>query len=133
MTAIQDGRVAERRHPRVPIEIDVCTDVADTLEYAVNLSETGLCIQSRKPYSMGSELKLGFQLCPDSPRIEVAAEVIWCSQDGDLPAGMSYYEAGIHFVEITDTQLEIIRVFVDRGHRYCSHETQLDPGPKNRS
>ncbi len=121
-------RVDQRRYLRVPVQVELITnDECYGRDYAINLSVTGMCLQSAEPYEKGHQLEVRFRLAPQEPWIETEAEVVWCTGGGKLSAGMTYCEVGLRFLKLTEGEEASLNAFVDRTSRYCD-VTEPDMG-----
>ena len=109
-------RPNQRRYLRVPVRVEICvgSEVVRP-DYAINLSTTGICLQSPQPRTPGSVERLRFRLPPETERIELEAEVMWCTRDADRAPGMAYYEVGLRFAEVPPREHEILATFVHRN------------------
>ncbi|MFQ5514670.1 MAG: PilZ domain-containing protein [Myxococcota bacterium] len=117
------GREDQRRYLRVPVQVEMLTDEESYgRNYAINLSVTGMCVQSAEPLAVGQHLGLRFRLGPTEPWIEAEAEVMWCTCQDDLPPGMTYCEIGLRFLKLPDEHLAGLEEFVDRASRYCERD-----------
>ena len=102
-----------RRYLRVPVRVEVAaTDSQYGSAYAINMSKTGLCLQSAEQYPPGLRLRLRFRLCPINERVELEAEVIWCTQETDLAPGMTFYEVGVRFLAVPPREHKLLVAFV---------------------
>jgi c-di-GMP-binding flagellar brake protein YcgR len=121
MSASAPPRTNRRRYLRVPVRVEVLeADSRNSCAYAINLSGTGVCLQSGQARSPGERLRLRFRLPPSNRQIEPEAEVVWCTRDTDLAPGMTFYEVGLRFCTLSAEQGELLQDFVDHTARYCS-------------
>lgn len=109
-------RPNQRRYLRVPVRVEICvgSEVVRP-DYAINLSTTGICLQSAEPQTPGTVERIRFCLPPETEWIELEAEVIWCTRDADRAPGMAYYEVGLRFAEVPPREHEILATFVYRN------------------
>ena len=123
----------QRRYLRVPVRVEVCVDSqAVRGDYAINLSTTGICLQSSEPQTPGTIERLRFCLPPETEWIEVEAEVMWCTRDADRAPGMAYYEVGLRFLEVPPDSQDVLATFVSRnvtGAGEASEPSGHSPGP----
>ena len=108
-------RSNSRRNLRVPVRVEVHAAAGDNSHgYAINVSRTGMGLQSTEAYKPGLNLHLRFRLCATDQWIELNSEVIWCMRDSDLSPGMIYYELGVRFVEVPPQVKGLLEAFVER-------------------
>lgn len=107
-------RIDRRRYPRVPVRVEVAATDSGSA-YAINMSKTGLCLQSAEQHAPGQRLRLRFRLCPSNEWVELEAEVVWCTQETDLAPGMTFYEVGVRFLAVPPREHELLVAFVDHG------------------
>lgn len=71
--------VAEpRRDLPVPVRVEMRRpDGTTTVEYAVNISPGGLCLQLSGGLSEGDEVRVEFTLPPSGPAVSADASVVW--------------------------------------------------------
>lgn len=132
MSAFENDGVAERRSPRVPLRVQVRVGEAVSCQYAVNISESGVCLQLRTPLKPGSKVQLRFQMGDAQDWIDTAAEVVWCACEAERALGLAYYETGLRFLGLSHAQLEELRLFVARDQRYCSQDGLVIPAAAER-
>ncbi len=80
--------------------------------YAVNISNTGLCIQTSNPKVTGTKIHISFTLPSQKEKIDCNAEVIWhrnFTGPKAPPPGM-----GLRFIELPTATLEMIQRFIDQ-------------------
>jgi uncharacterized protein (TIGR02266 family) len=99
----------------VPLRVQVSRGAGSRIDYAINLSSGGICVQTLEPSPPGTRLALAFDLDPDEPPIRVMAEVAWCVKEAERAEGMRFSEMGMRFVEIADADAEAIECFVERN------------------
>jgi uncharacterized protein (TIGR02266 family) len=75
-----------------------------TIEYAVNLSAGGACLQVRQPLAPGERIHLAFELPQDEIAVSVEARVIWCTREEEHGGRSRFFEMGVQF-EHTDAAL----------------------------
>lgn len=103
-----------RRWLRVPLRVQVARSEGTRVDYAINLSPGGLCVQTQEPSPPGSRLSIFFEIDPDEPPIKVEAEVAWCVHEAERGEGMRFSEMGMRFVDITAEAADAIERFVER-------------------
>lgn len=70
---------AQNRGRRVTVSVDVVVE-GESAHYVAetgNLSETGLCLHTKKAFPVGTRLRLVFGLPPRLPRIDAVGTVRW--------------------------------------------------------
>jgi CheY-like chemotaxis protein/Tfp pilus assembly protein PilZ len=110
----------ERREPRLPISIPVYFTVEGkgNVGTILNISASGLFLQTSLEFLPGTELKLKFIL-PDSDRLFLIEGIVnWTTPS---KAGSRLFDgAGIQFTSISDKNKEGIRVFVEKENEKIS-------------
>ncbi len=102
-----------RRNLRVPIRVEVHAETGDSSHgYAINVSRTGMGLQSSEAYKLGLCVQLRFRFSSSDPWIELDAEVIWCMCESDLSPGMNYCELGVRFVDVPPHVEDQLAAFV---------------------
>ena len=115
-------RTNSRRNLRVPVRVEVVTPENESSRgYAINISRTGLGLQSIEPHKPGARLRLRFRFTEADTWIEINAEVIWCMHDTDVGPGMTYYELGVRFMGVPPSVQEQLEGFVERAVRDRSY------------
>ena len=114
-------RTNTRRNLRVPIRVEVTHENETSRGYAINISPTGMGLQSIEPHKPGVRLSLRFRFTDVDPWIELDAEVIWCMHDTDLGPGMTYYELGVRYLSVPPSVQEQLEGFVARLARDRSY------------
>ncbi len=108
-----------RRSLRIPLPVVVVGKTGEpSVEYAINLSGGGLCLQTDTPGTLGDRLRLRFRLDLESPEIDVGAEVVWSTCDEERGHGTRFCEVGLRFIELAEARVRQISAFVEaqRGH-----------------
>jgi uncharacterized protein (TIGR02266 family) len=79
-----------RAHPRKNMltRVDYATDKFFS-EYAHNISEGGMCIETRKPLTVGTDTTLAFTMPESETPIKVKGEVVWT---GEKEMGLKFKE-----------------------------------------
>jgi uncharacterized protein (TIGR02266 family) len=101
----------------VPLRVQVVRSEGSRIDYAINLSPGGLCVQTQQPSPPGTRLELRFELDPDEPPLRLRAEVAWCVQEEERAEGMRYSEMGLRFVEVSRADADAIERFVLRNRK----------------
>jgi uncharacterized protein (TIGR02266 family) len=70
---------------------------ATTIEYAVNLSAGGACLQVRQPLAPGECIHLAFELPQEEIAVSVEARVIWCTREEEHGGRSRFFEMGVQF------------------------------------
>ena len=93
---------AEPRHDLpIPLRVELARPEGPAaVEYAVNLSAGGLCLQLRDPLRVGDEVAVAFTLPPSGPRVEARAAVVWTHALEESGAGPRLCETGIRFLDL---------------------------------
>lgn len=90
-----------RRNLRVPVRVELQSSEGGSAHgYAINVSGTGMGIQSSEAYKLGLRLGVRFRFSSADPWIKLDAEVIWCMCESDLSPGMNYCELGVRFIDV---------------------------------
>jgi Tfp pilus assembly protein PilZ len=84
---------------------------ATTIEYAVNLSAGGACLQVRRPLSPGDCVHLAFELPQDDSPVTVAARVVWCTREEERGERGRFCELGVQFTDPAPALVERLRGF----------------------
>lgn len=104
-----------RRARRYLVEAaaEVITPEATLESKTKNLSETGVCLVTKKMLPEGCKLKINIFLVIDgiedisTPSLDIEAEVIWSA-----PSSEDEYLAGCQFLNISEKHLQILRNFL---------------------
>ncbi len=111
-TRLQHQAMDRRRHDRAPIKIPVDYSAVDAFftEFATNMNEGGMFVETASPAGIGSFVQLQFRLPGLDEPVHVDGRVAWVS-DGktDGPAGM-----GIEFQNLSRQARETINALVRR-------------------
>lgn len=86
-----------RRDLPVPVPVDLrWSDGSTAVEYAVNVSPGGLCLQLKDPMPVGERLRLEFTLPPSGPTVRAEGRVVWTNwEEGAASEGGGFYETGV--------------------------------------
>ncbi|HSD27232.1 MAG TPA: PilZ domain-containing protein [Vicinamibacteria bacterium] len=96
-----------RRDLPVPVRVALTTSGGTTtVEYAVNLSAGGACLQVRRPLAEGERVHLAFELPQDELPVSVAARVVWCTRDEERGERGRFCEMGVQFSDADATLVE---------------------------
>ena len=112
-------RKKSRRDLRIPLRVEILGEdcsVADP--YALNLSSSGICLQTSHPMKEKDRLEIRFRLGPHSKMIQTQAEVAWVTPEDDRVPGMRFYELGLHFVDLGELERSEIAQFTDNSANY---------------
>ncbi|HEY8493658.1 MAG TPA: PilZ domain-containing protein [Myxococcota bacterium] len=86
-----------RRDLPVPLPVEVVgREGAARIEYAVNVSASGLCLHAPRPWAAGQSLRVAFTLPDGGGRIEAHARVAW-SEAPARSARARFRELGLRF------------------------------------
>jgi uncharacterized protein (TIGR02266 family) len=103
----------KRQDLRVPVRVEVeHPGGGRAAEYALDLSASGLCLQTRSAVSPGDRLRLRFRLPGTGPAIAAEAEVLWATGAAGSAPGQRFCEAGLRFVSIGAASVAAIEAFV---------------------
>jgi hypothetical protein len=104
-----------RRHLPVPLPVEIQEpDGTWVVEYAVNLSASGLCLHLRSPLRLGATVHVAFELPGSGRKIETLARVIWVSREtGD--GGTHFGEMGLALEWLSEEEQHTV-------HHYASHD-----------
>jgi response regulator RpfG family c-di-GMP phosphodiesterase len=94
-----------RRDYRYPIEMRTMVTVggAESPASSINISETGIAIQSFTPHAVGTKLQLRLDLPGVTPSLKLSGEVRWTDPKG---------RTGIHFVEVQGRVAERLQLWL---------------------
>ncbi len=93
----------KRRHPRVPLLMQIECEQFTSLAYSRDVSVGGVFIETKQPLAVGSELNLRFRLENESPIIVARAEVKY----EVVKLGM-----GVLFIELSPDDRKRIETYV---------------------
>ncbi len=103
-----------RRSLRIPLPVVVVGKTGEpSVEYAINLSGGGLCLQTDGPGTLGDRLRLRFRLGPESAEIDVEAEVVWSTCDEERGHGTRFCEVGLRFIDLAEARMRQVSAFVE--------------------
>ncbi len=103
----------QRRSLRIPLPVVVVGKTGEpSVEYAINLSRSGLCLQTDSPGTLGDRLRLRFRLGLESSEIEVEAEVVWSTCDEERGHGTRFCEVGLRFIDLAEACERPISAFI---------------------
>jgi hypothetical protein len=109
--AEKESRKAKRYDIEAAAEITAPGGVLQSL--TKNLSETGVCLTTKRMLEEGQKFQISLFLIVDgiedisSPSIDLTAEVIWSA-----PSSEDEFLAGCQFVDVSGSQLEVLRSFL---------------------
>ena len=105
--------MSEEHEPRrdFSIPLPVLVRIGDgegRVEYALNASPSGLCLQFRTAPDEGTILELAFEVPPEGPEVQCRGEVIWLqAQDGSG----RLCEAGVRLIDLADDAATALDAF----------------------
>jgi uncharacterized protein (TIGR02266 family) len=100
----------QRRYPRAVVSLAVQYSRGRTKEtaHALNLSATGLLIETKTPLPLSERLKVTFKVPGSGEVIQADADVVWVNRySADYPYGMA-----VKFVGLGDKTIEAIDAYV---------------------
>jgi len=104
-----------RRDLPVPIPVEVAgRDGARRVEYALNVSASGIGLHLPQPLPAGEALALSFPLPDGGGRIEARGRVVW-NEEVPRTARPRWREVGIHFEVLRDEDRRRLARFVAGG------------------
>ena len=114
------GLISERRYLRVPMLVGITIEGRPAPHaYAINISETGMCIQSPQQFAAGLKLDVSVVLSLAEAPLSLTGEVIWCTGEHDRVPGMTYFELGFQFCSMPPASEGALERFLDRDCRFC--------------
>jgi len=92
-----------RRDFPLPLRVDLRRpDGTTTVEYAVNISPSGLCLHLKDFLSEGDRIRVEFTLPPSGPTVRADASVVWVScPEAEAEEGR-LSEIGVQFGNLED-------------------------------
>ncbi len=91
----------------MPVRVALTTAAGvTTIEYAVNLSAGGACLQVRRPLPEGEHVRLAFELPQDEVPVSVAAHVVWCTRADERDERARFCEMGVRFADADPSLVE---------------------------
>jgi type IV pilus assembly protein PilZ len=108
----------KRRTPRAPVSIRIDYSTVDHLfwDFASNINEGGLFVESNNPLDVGTTVQLKFFLPDLESPIETLGEVVWVGsnafdsdQEGGSPDSIGM---GIQFKEIGEESKQAINLLI---------------------
>lgn len=104
-----------RRAFRVPLRVEIHREGQPVhVDYAINISPGGVCVQSDQPGELGEVIRVRFRLEPGAKELEADAEIVWRLRDCDLGPGIRYGEMGLRFVSISDEMRGRLQEFIEQ-------------------
>lgn len=107
----KESRRAKRYDVEVAAEVTISREVLQS--QTKNLSESGVCLVTRRQLDEGSRIMLNLFLVIEgiedatSPSIDLMAEVIWAA-----PSSEKEFLAGCHFSDMSPKQVETLKSFL---------------------
>ena len=113
----EQARREQPRSLRIPLAVLVTRKGdEESVDYAVNVSCGGMCLQTDRPATPGDRVQLLFRLGPDCAELAVEAQVVWCIEAGH---SARFSRVGLEFIHLSDDERSEIAAFVDEGtHRH---------------
>ena len=100
-------RMAEKRiFPRAPLAVQVEHEAGSLIGVSKDISIGGLFIESNKPISTESRLRVRFHLDDGGPIVKATVEIRYV---------VAQFGVGVHFVEISPEDLSRIEAYVAKG------------------
>jgi len=99
-----------RKYPRAAVSLAVEFSRGKKKEAAraLNLSATGLLIETQTPLPVSERLKVAFKVPASEEAIQADAEVVWVNKySADYPCGMA-----VKFIGLADDTIQIIDAYV---------------------
>jgi uncharacterized protein (TIGR02266 family) len=99
-----------RKHPRAAVSLAVTYSRQgnDETARALNLSASGLFIETKSPLHLSERLKVAFKIPGTEEVIEGDAEVVWVNKySADYPHGIA-----VKFLGLTDNTIQTIDAYV---------------------
>ncbi len=98
------------KHPRAAVSLKVTYSRQGSVETAraLNLSASGLFIETKSPLHLSARLKVAFKIPGTEEVIEADAEVVWVNKYcADYPYGIA-----VKFLGLTDKTIQAIDAYV---------------------
>lgn len=102
---IHHRTIGRRKDMRVPLVTQLSFDEGQTLALVKDISVGGMFVETRNPPPSGSQIRLRFNLDPESPVVVAVGHVSYVVEK----AGM-----GVQFVEIQQEDQQRIQAYIDR-------------------
>ena len=104
------SNIEERKGPRLTASLTVVLSTGDA-PYVMeieNVSDTGLCLQTKEVFPVGTHIHMVFGKPPELPRIDADGIVRWC----DVEKGV-----GVEFTSISlDDHMALLRFMNSLSH-----------------
>lgn len=94
-----------RKAPRIPLDVEVNYS-SSGIAHTRDISEGGIGLITENELEAGSYLNLVFTLPYRNHKVEAIGKVIHCRK-----ASEHYYQSGLTFWQIEDTDLDILKLF----------------------
>lgn len=103
----------QRRFPRAKVAVDAVIQTGDAYFYAetVDLGEMGLSLRTKKPFPVGTEMRLVLGRPPDLPKLDLDGVVRWL-RNGD--------SVGVEFKSLSSENSSALTTFLNSLHRSSS-------------
>ena len=93
-----------RRDLPVPLPVDLRRPGGNTtVEYAVNISPGGLCLQLKDPLTEGDHVQVEFTLPPSGLTVRAEAMVVWTNWRGSEGEEEHFCETGLQLVGVEES------------------------------
>ena len=108
----------KRRSPRAPVSIRIDYSTVDALfwDFARNINEGGVFVETDSPLPVGTKVQLKFYLPGLADPVETQGEVVWVGRGGpgqsDEDQGASRPGMGIQFTELSAENKQAINRLV---------------------
>lgn len=111
--------IERRTFPRLFYNVDVEYNVLSVQQnssaeaFSRNISEGGICILTLDKFDVGAHIGIVFSLPNSDKPIKATGQVVWVEEFsvGDTSSSKAY-DAGIHFIEISDEDKKCIHQHV---------------------
>lgn len=92
-----------RTHLAIPVPVRLeRSDGRHSVEYALNLSPGGLCLQLREPLADGEDVTVHFDVPGLGISVSTPARVVWSQASKPDAHGELHTETGLRFSELDD-------------------------------
>ena len=101
---VKDKRMAVRKECH--ITVSYATSNKMFLDHVVNISKSGLFIETQKPLIVGDEVLMSFNMQGYDRPIKIKGEIVYANR---LGVGVAYKEISPYIVEMIDTLVKRIK------------------------
>jgi Tfp pilus assembly protein PilZ len=109
--AKNDQNTEKERRKNKRVDLGVFVNYMTIEAYAVNISESGICIAASEKLEKGQEIQLMFFL-PDLSCVMVSGTIIWCKEKSS-----GEFTFGIQFIEPHEKDINSIKKYIERSTR----------------